>query len=305
MTLRSATGGSRGAHAGAPQAFGAHSFGSESTGPDAAPARPETLLQVCEPLFHYVCFLNRSARKGGGIFDHSHVKAELRQIFADMKRASAASPHLATQYEKMELPLIFFADTMIRYSKLPFALDWEDIAYERNELAGESKFFELLDQTLAERNESANERLAVFYTCVGLGFTGAYTGQIVDLRKKMLEVSARIRGLVDLNTQGRVCPEAYERIDTRNLVEPPARSLGGIGIALGGLVLVLLATNYVLYRDNTKTLAESLKKIQQQAAPAAGPTTGDAPADGADDADAEGASSKSPAGAKAGAADER
>ena len=302
MTLRTATGGSRAAHAAAPHGFGAQSFES-----DAAPARPETLLQLCEPLFHYVCFLNRSARKGGGIFDHSHVKAELRQIFADMKRASAASPHLATQYEKMELPLIFFADTMIRYSKLPFALDWEDMAYERNELAGESKFFELLDQTLAERNEAANERLAVFYTCLGLGFTGAYTGQIVDLRKKMLEISARIRGLVDLNTQGRVCPEAYERIDTRNLIEPPARSLGGIGIALGGLVLVLLATNYVLYRDNTKTLAESLKKIQQQAAPAAAPApSGDAPAEGADDgAEAEGASSQSPAGVKAGAADER
>jgi hypothetical protein len=221
-----------------------------------------TLLELCEPLFHYVCFLNRSARKGGGVFDQSYVRGELRQIFADMKKNAAAEPHLSSQYEKVELPLVFFTDAMIKYSKLPFALDWEDLAYERNELAGESKFFELLDRTLAERNEAANERLAIFYTCLGLGFTGAFTGQAVDLRKKMLEISSRIRGMVDLNTQSKMCPEAYEHIDTRNLVEPPARSLGGIAIALVGLVLVLLAANYVLYKKNTDNLANALEQIR-------------------------------------------
>ena len=225
-----------------------------------------TLLQLCEPLFHYVCFLNRSARKGGGVFDQSYVRGELKQIFADMKKNAAAEPHLASQYEKVELPLIFFADAMIKYSKLPFALDWEDMAYERNELAGESKFFELLDRTLAEKTEAANERLAIFYTCLGLGFTGAYTGQAVDLRKKMLEISSRIRGIVDLNTQSRMCPEAYQYTDTRNLIEPPARSLGGIAIALVGLVVVLLVANFYLYRRNTDELARSLDQIRAEAA---------------------------------------
>lgn len=225
-----------------------------------------TLLQLCEPLFHYVCFLNRSARKGGGVFDQSYVRGELKQTLSDMKKKAAAEPHLATQYEKVELPLIFFVDAMVKYSKLPFALDWEDLAYERNELAGESKFFELLDRTLAERNEAANERLAIFYTCLGLGFTGMYTGQAVDLRKKMLEISSRIRGIVDLNTQSRICPEAYENTDTRNLVEPPARSLGGIAIALVGLVVVLLAANFVLYKKNTDNLAKALEEIRSAAA---------------------------------------
>ena len=234
-----------------------------------------TLLELCEPLFHYVCFLNRSARKGGGVFDQSYVRGELKQVFSDMKAKAAAEPHLSSQYEKVELPLVFFADAMVKYSKLPFALDWEDMAYERNELAGESKFFELLDRTLAERNEAANERLAVFYTCLGLGFTGAFTGQVVDLRRKMLEISSRIRGVVDLNTQSRICPEAYENTDTRNLIEPPARSLGGIFIALVGLLVVLLAANYVLYTQNTNGLARALDEIKAPAGPAgAAPSTG-------------------------------
>jgi hypothetical protein len=102
-----------------------------------------------------------------------------------------------------------------------------------------------------------------------------FTGQAVDLRKKMLEISSRIRGIVDLNTQSKMCPEAYENIDTRNLIEPPARSLGGIAIALVGLVLVLLAANYVMYASNTKHLKKDLDQILT-ARPAQDVSTGQA-----------------------------
>lgn len=256
-----------------------------------------TLLEVCEPLFHYVCFLNRSARKGGGVFDQSYVKGELKQIFTDMRKASAANPHLQSQYEKVELPLIFFTDAMIKYSKLPFALDWDDLAYERNELAGESKFFELLDRTLAEKNEAANERLAVFYTCLGLGFTGAFTGQLVDLRKKMLEISARIRGIVDLNTQSRICPEAYQYTDQRNLIEKPAKGLGGVAIVLAGMVVVLVATNIVLYRTTRAKLVTAIDGIAKDQPVPPQPAPATAPGDSAGAATTPAGAAQTPPGA--------
>jgi type VI protein secretion system component VasF len=247
-----------------------------------------TLLQLCEPLFQYVCRLNRSARKGGGIYDQQQVRAEVKQILGEMKRKAAGDGRLSIQFDKVELPLIFFADSMIKWSKLPFAEDWQDIAYERNELAGEDRFYELLDETLADRTEAGAERLAVFYTCIGLGFVGSYIGQPVELRKKMLEISSRIRGIVDVSTLERVCPEAYEHLNTSNLIEPPAAKLAGIGIALAGLVVVLFLTNIFLYRDSSKQLTESLQGIvsqsdslaKDQTAKAESPT-GAAPADAA------------------------
>jgi len=71
----------------------------------------------------------------------------------------------------------------------------------------------------------------------------------------------------------------------KKIIEPPARSLGGIAIALAGLVVVLLAANFVLYRQNTRSLAESLKEItaadpSRQAAGPAGAGTIAPPATG-------------------------
>ena len=43
-----------------------------------------TLLELCEPLFQYVCRLNRSARKGATP-DEETVRADLQKILADIK----------------------------------------------------------------------------------------------------------------------------------------------------------------------------------------------------------------------------
>lgn len=225
-----------------------------------------TLHEVCEPLFQYVCRLNRMARKGGSL-EVSHVRAELKGLLADAKARAGADPGVAVQWDKVELPLIFFVDSMIRESRLPFASRWEDLARERNELAGDEKFFDLLDETLAERGESAQERLRIFYICLGLGFRGWYAGQPEYLRKKMLEINARLRQ----STQGespRICPDAYIADDS-NLIEPPSRTLVPMVIALVVLAGALLVANTWLYISGTDLVGGALKDIDAGARSAA------------------------------------
>ena len=220
-----------------------------------------TLLELFEPMFQYICRLNRSARKGGGIYNQSQVRGEINAILADMKALASGDPHLIMQCEKVELPVIFFADSLIKTSRLSFALDWQDIAHDRKELAGEDRFFELLDETLADKSEAATERLAVFYTCMGLGFTGWYTGQPVDLRRKMLEMAARLRGTVDSNLQTHICPAAYENVNTVDLTKPATVRLAGIGIALIGMIVVMFVTNGYLYQKSARKLTKSLQTL--------------------------------------------
>src|SRR5205085_11027944 len=91
--------------------FGAEDFGevpssARTRALGAGPGRSSSLLELCDPLFHYICRLNRSARKGGAIFDQSQVKAELKAIFASMKRRASADARLSAQYREVELPLI-------------------------------------------------------------------------------------------------------------------------------------------------------------------------------------------------------
>jgi type IV/VI secretion system ImpK/VasF family protein len=221
-----------------------------------------TLLELCEPLFQYVSRLNRSARKGGH-HEYNHVRAEVKALFEDMKSKAAADVNLLAQYEKTEPVLVFFVDSMIVESRLPFARDWHQnrLAYERKELAGDEKFFDLLEETLNDSSKAATERLSVFYTCIGLGFTGFYAGQPDYLRRKMLDCKSRIRDMMDMDEFARICPETYDHTDTRDFVEPPGKKLLGIAIALVGLLLVLFVANLFLFRSASRKLGEALDKI--------------------------------------------
>ncbi|MBX3316222.1 MAG: DotU family type IV/VI secretion system protein [Phycisphaeraceae bacterium] len=219
-----------------------------------------TLLELCEPFFQYVCRLNRSARKGVR-FEPAAVRTDLKSMLSDMRQRASGTPGLADQFDRIELVLIYFADFMIKESRLDFARKWEELAHERNELAGDEAFFDVLDETLADNSERATERLAVFYTCLGLGFTGFYTGQPEYLRKKMMEISARIRTHVDKDDGSKICPEAYEHTSTADLIEPPGRSLVGIGIALAGLIVVLIALNVFMYQSASKELLDAMGRI--------------------------------------------
>src|SRR5690606_28028166 len=138
-----------------------------------------------------------------------------------------------------------------------------ELAHERNELAGDEKFFDLLDEELRESGEAAAERLAIYYTCIGLGFTGWYTGQPEHLRKKMMEIAPRIRGMMDSDQASKVTPEAYEHVNTADLVVPPGTKLVGVGIVMVGLILVMFAANVTLYFQTRRDLRRELEKIIQ------------------------------------------
>ncbi len=136
-----------------------------------------TLLELTEPLFQYVCRLNRVARKSGiaptgettfltkgstlprGVsLDYGVVRNEIKAIFEDLRQKSAKDFRLSSQFNKIELALIFFVDALISESALRFAAQWNQnrLGYERNELAGDEKFFDLLEEDLKDPSEEAS-----------------------------------------------------------------------------------------------------------------------------------------------------
>ena len=260
-----------------------------------------TLLELTEPLFQYICRLNRIARRGaeskraddtifvslsrdaattakpvvpvrGSSLDYSVARSEIKALFEDMISKAAADLRLSQQARKMELPLIFFVDSMISESNLPFAAEWNQnrLAYDRQELAGDEKFFDLLDETLnikdgnKDNSDDAIERLAVFYTCIGLGFTGIYFKQPEFLRKTMLSIAPRIRHVVENDQNARICPETYEGVDTRNLVEPPSSRMVMVGLIFLGFTLAVLISYLVMYHQASKNLNNSIQEVLQQ-----------------------------------------
>lgn len=253
-----------------------------------------TLLELTEPIFQYVCRLNRAGRKAAGSavktgdtsffakpgasstpaspqhrpisLDYAVVRAEIKALLEDFQQKSGSDGRLASQAKKMELPLLFFIDSMIAESTLPFAAQWNQnrLAYERKELAGDEKFFDLLEETARDSSDEASERLAVFYVFLGLGFTGIYFRQPEYLRKTMLTIAPRIRQMVDTDQATRICPETYEGIDTRNLVEPPSSKMAMVGIIFLCFILAVIASYFWMYRTASTNLSASLDLILKQ-----------------------------------------
>lgn len=217
-----------------------------------------TLLDLCEPLFQYICRLNRSARKGV-IVDHDKTRAEITAILDSIRSDAMSGGELGAQYQKIELVLLFFVDSTIMNSRLSFALDWSPLQLREGQLVGEQKFFEMLDETLRETGPSANERLAVYFTCLGLGFTGIYEGQ--EIQSRMQRISARIGDKMDTDPTARICPEAYKYTDSTDMTASLAEPVGKLSIVMVGLICVLVTAIVMMYRQQTNELGTVLDDI--------------------------------------------
>jgi len=221
-----------------------------------------TLLELCEPMFQYVCRLLRLARMGSTV-EMNKVRSDITRIFSEMKKNASISAELAIQYEKVELPLIFFIDFVIKESKLSFARDWLELGRERNELAGDEKFFSLLNEELADSSEAATERLVIYYTCISLGFTGIYAGQPKEIQRLILRISARISDMMDVDENSYICPEVYESVDSRDFTKPPGKKLGGIGIAVTCLIIFWMIVYFFSFWSATAKIEDSYDIIKQ------------------------------------------
>lgn len=235
-----------------------------------------TLSDITDPLFQYVCRQNRAAQRGVSV-DGGQVRSELKSMLADL-RMQAESSGLGEQYSQVRLPLIGFVDFMMRESRHGFARSWRSLAEEEKQLGLDQRFFEMLDETLADTTEKASERLTIFHTCIGLGFTGMYIGQPDVLRRKQLEVTARIRSRFDTDQSARITPEAYEHTDKRTLQQPVAQGVVSWVILLVVLTVGAIVANITMYRSAAATLNQSLTSVIERASEGAPKPSATAPA---------------------------
>jgi len=230
-----------------------------------------TLQQLVEPLLQYLCRLNR-AHRAGAVTDRDLTRRELTELFEQMRRQAAREPVLQESYRGVELPLLFFVDFTIAYSALPFAADWRRdenrLAYSAGERGGDEKFLDLLDQALKPGSSATPEQLGVYYTCLGLGFTGQPPLSGPELQMKMLQLAGRLRGSMDADAHTRIAQDAYY-VDTAPYARPPGSAFLKLALVLIGIVVVLAIANVVLWRDSVRDLKECILSVKEHA-PGAG-----------------------------------
>lgn len=222
------------------------------------------LLDLYEDLFQYLCRLNRAGRAQAPL-EFSRVRSEIRDLLDGVSRNAGTDVRLANQAKRLELPMIFFIDNLVCTSPWSIAAPWGEkrFAVERGELAGDEKFFDLLEQELADPSEEAAERLSVLYVCLGLGFTGMYVGQPERIRRYIEQIFPRVRQWIDSDPRTRISEDAYRFTDTRVLTEPPSNKIVLVAILFVFLSLSVLLVYYGLYVKAARDLTENIAKINK------------------------------------------
>ncbi len=197
------------------------------------------------------------------------VRSEVKDLLAEVMRNASSTVSLLNQVKKLELPMIFFINNVICTSRLKFASQWAEkrLAAERNELAGDERFFlDFLEKDLTDTSEEAVERLAVYYVCLGLGFMGIYQNQPDQIRRYTEQIYARIPQWVDRDPRTKISEEAYQHTDTRVLTEPPSNKIILVAVAFVFLSLSVLTTCYFLYLKGVGDVRGSIRQINSLSA---------------------------------------
>ena len=206
------------------------------------------LLELYEDFFQYICRLNRSAKTQAHP-EYGRVRVEIKDLLEQAVRNASADVKLLNQVKRLELPLIFFVDYLVCTSRLRFAGQWAEkrLALDRNELAGDERFFDFLEEDLRDTSEEAAERLAVYHVCLGLGFMGMYQSQPEQIRRYLEQIFPRVRQWVDNDPRTKISEEAYKCTDTRVLTDPPGNKILLVAIAFIFVSLSVLVVYYGLY----------------------------------------------------------
>lgn len=219
------------------------------------------LLELCEPTFLFVCKVNRIYRSGGKL-DVAKVNAEIADLRGEIQSVLIQEDSILNQqFESIELAYIYFIDSMLVASGMT---EWnnERIAVnEFNRRAGDNEFFDLLYDSEAEVGEDADSKLAFYYCCIGLGFTGMYEDDSKHLHEIMQRLEPRVRIFMDRDVISRITPEAYSHNLEMNVApETGPRYLGLLFLAIGAVFAIMFSIFY-LYIDAFSSLSKVLTKI--------------------------------------------
>jgi len=228
-----------------------------------------TLPTLCDPLFRQVCVLQRS---GGhrGLLNPQKVRTGLKHLFDQMAEDAQGDPALGRAYNvDLQLALVFFVDFMIRRIAPEFKSSWAPLAHDKGILGGDEMFFDLLKKDLDDTSPEATQRLVVYHTCLGLGFTGCHADHPETILDFMGQIAERIvPEWMDADQVSRLCPNAYEPTDTRDLrtktsaywLIPAALFLAGFSFFVGSAIYRSVSRGAVEKKVTTVSASEWLDR---------------------------------------------
>lgn len=235
-------------------------------------------LDACEEFFSYVCGIIRTSAIGGRLEFYKLKNDILREL--DKVETKAFESRLGDQWKSIKLPLIFFVDSLIAESRLNCAQEWSDnrlaFTLDPPEYAGDEKFYFNLIEVWERKQSTDDELMAIYYTCLALGFTGSPPRSILqasffnrsfegatetEIAESLMKIiKPRIEHLI-LEPTVSILPENQLHINKTDLRTPASAAVFVIAMTLFALTAIMFLTNNLLFHSYTDELVNSLNKI--------------------------------------------
>ena len=157
------------------------------------------LEKLCRPLLTCICDYGQYIN-AGNVPDREEFRNRINMLLAEAKEDAAKSPALEKEFSRIERPLIFFVDYMVKEGGFPFSHEWREMARNYNELSGDEKFFDILAEALDDPD--SGKILEVFYTMMGLGFDGIHRNNPEYIERRMKVCASRFsRSKFDVSSE--------------------------------------------------------------------------------------------------------
>lgn len=225
------------------------------------------LVELSQPLIDYIVDIYRVAQNDGKL-EMVSVRRKINNYFDIMHESTLDNSEMAGELDKIKLPLIFFIDFMIKEGPFKFKSSWEELGREYNELSGDEKFFDILNDNLNDPSSLATQRLQVFYQCMGAGFTGCYSHNLEYIEKKMKVCALRIGLDSNATLQEKVSRNCYENILADKKFKDPTKKTRKIFFIILFLFLLTLLFNYLSFYRLIKPFEKVLEISLVSALPA-------------------------------------
>jgi type IV/VI secretion system ImpK/VasF family protein len=218
--------------------------------------KPSSLIEACSPFFLYLTTFRRNAASSEQ--DVQSLRAALNHELDKVHARCEGNLALETLYEKARYPLVVAADQVVLTSPWAHRAGWSMQLFESQlfgSLQGGKKFFEIMDQVLADPTEDGVQMAEMLFHCMAIGFQGELRGNKEELtrRRRQLFEKARLPDKVGDS----LAPDAYGRNSAKStLVLPTVGILRFVAVAIAVIVFTLLLGNAITHLTNDKLITQ-------------------------------------------------
>jgi type VI protein secretion system component VasF len=224
-------------------------------------SKTSELEKLCDPLLLTICNYWQLACMGNAV-ELEPFRKNIVLLLEEAKRTASLDETLAKEFAVIEKPLVFFIDYTVREGRFSFRNDWQILARSYNELSGDEKFFDLLEDTLNYPDSQNSADL--FFVMLGLGFDGIHRRNQAYIQRCMEACAQKVKADFDVFSESIVPePPKKKRIFTR-------RRRPGVRFALiASAVFMALCFmfNVVTFLETTREYRALLSKTAQDSVP--------------------------------------